>query len=735
VTPQYIRGYVDPLSTRPGETVRAMVSTTAHRLDCSVVRLRHADARPGAPGLRVEPAAITAPATLVGREQAVSRGSTLYVEASPVLARATLTLLVWAWPTRPDRGESQPVAGLGRPDDPGGFVLLLTPDGLELRVGGETLALPGSLEAERWHRLGCALDLRAGTAIVGRLTPDRWPRPGNSAAASGRFPPQLNGCAGPLMFAGAVGEPATYDGKLAAPLLLAAALPSEGLIAPALPDAAVVAAWDFSTDPGSTRVVDSGPHGLSGTVRHMPARGVTDHLWDGSRIGPSGSGPGYGAIHFHADDVEDAGWDPDLELQVPGDLRSGVYAVDLAAGDERELLPFVVVPPAGQPGADVAVLLPTFTYLAYGNERDILEPGLERYAWVGRVHRDVAAIDPMLHLDLGPSLYDRHRDGSGCRYASRLRPLSVLRPAELYPLSGAPRNLAADLYLVDWLDHEAVAHDVLTDDALHAEGAALLRPYRVLVTGGHPEYFSAPMLDALESYLAGGGRLMYLGGNGCYWVTGVHRERPHVIEVRRSVGWRPDAGQLPGEGFLATTGEPGGLWHDRGRPPHRLLGVGFAAEGRGGPAAGYVRCPDSRDPRAAFIFEGVPDHGVIGEFGLVEGGVAGDEVDRLDVRLGSPSHALLLATSSGRHGDHVRLFDPLLLDEPAQLGTPAGGRNPSVRADMVFYEGSAGGAVFSVGSIAWCGGLSHQGYDNDVARITGNVLRRFRDPAPFPYRL
>ena len=44
---------------------------------------------------------------------------------------------------------------------------------------------------------------------------------------------------------------------------------------------------------------------------------------------------------------------------------------------------------------------------------------------------------------------------------------------------------------------------------------------------------------------------------------------------------------------------------------------------------------------------------------------------------------------------------------------------------MVLVETPAGGAVFSVGSMNWCGALSHDGYDNAVARITGNVLRRF----------
>ncbi|MBM3525852.1 MAG: N,N-dimethylformamidase, partial [Alphaproteobacteria bacterium] len=54
-----------------------------------------------------------------------------------------------------------------------------------------------------------------------------------------------------------------------------------------------------------------------------------------------------------------------------------------------------------------------------------------------------------------------------------------------------------------------------------------------------------------------------------------------------------------------------------------------------------------------------------------------------------------------------------------------------LRADMVFFETPGGGAMFSVGSIAWCGSLAHNGYDNNVARVTANVLRRFIDPTPF----
>ncbi|MGQ3076038.1 MAG: hypothetical protein ACT7A5_33605, partial [Ferrovibrionaceae bacterium] len=57
--------------------------------------------------------------------------------------------------------------------------------------------------------------------------------------------------------------------------------------------------------------------------------------------------------------------------------------------------------------------------------------------------------------------------------------------------------------------------------------------------------------------------------------------------------------------------------------------------------------------------------------------------------------------------------------------------NNQIRADMTFFPTARGGAVFTTGSIAWGMALAHRGYDNNVSRITANVLRRFIDPAPF----
>jgi N,N-dimethylformamidase len=328
------------------------------------------------------------------------------------------------------------------------------------------------------------------------------------------------------------------------------------------------------------------------------------------------------------------------------------------------------------------------------------------------------------------SLYDRHSDDSGVCYSTRLRPILNIGPQ--YKQMGSdekspgPHVLGADLHLLDWMEVRGFQYDVATDEDLHREGADLLARYMVVVTGTHPEYWTEQMLDGLESYLTAGGRLMYLGGNGFYWVTSFDPERPHIIEIRRWGGTGPWKAQ-PGEYCHSTTGEIGGLWRARGRAPQRLTGVGFAAQGTG-PAVPYRRSGDSFDASVAFIFEGVGEDETIGDSGLVMGGAGGYEVDRADAALGTPPHALVVATASGLSDEYQHCVEELYSTDPKQGGS----LSPDVRGDMVYFRGPNGGGVFSVGSITWCGSLSHNDYDNAVSQITGNVLRRFSSEEPLP---
>ena len=164
----------------------------------------------------------------------------------------------------------------------------------------------------------------------------------------------------------------------------------------------------------------------------------------------------------------------------------------------------------------------------------------------------------------------------------------------------------------------------------------------------------------------------------------------------------------------------GGLWRFRGRPPQQLVGVGFTSQGFD-TSNPYRKSEESKDPRVSFIMEGVNEGEEFGDYGLVQGGAGGFEIDRADIELGTPPHALVLATTDGFSDVYQHVIEEVLLNDGLQGGTV----NPLVRGDMVYYEGPNNGAVFSTGSISWCGSLSHNNYDNDVSKITNNVLKRF----------
>jgi N,N-dimethylformamidase len=295
------------------------------------------------------------------------------------------------------------------------------------------------------------------------------------------------------------------------------------------------------------------------------------------------------------------------------------------------------------------------------------------------------------------------------------------------PLTQSPHQLNADLFITDWMEQKSFEFDLITDEDLHREGLSLLGNYRVLVTGSHPEYWTKQMLDALDAYEQHGGRLMYLGGNGFYWVTSFSPNQPHVIEVRRGQAGSANWASHPGEDYHSTTGVAGGTWRQFGRSAQQVAGVSISALG-GGRASPYRRTAASRNSRAAWIFEGVGEDEPIGERGLVLDGAAGYEVDRADDELGTPPHALVVATARGLSTEYYKGLREDMTELHEAPNPDA--ETSNIRADMVFYETPNGGAVFSTGSIAWSGSLSWNSYNNAVSQITANVLHRFAAEEP-----
>lgn len=711
-----IVGYCDPLSARPGDEVRFMVSSLdGEPFDARLVRLVCGDVTPEGHGFTEIEVDSAVDGRFDGVRQDLRPGSYAQVDAHPFLADLrSLSVDVHVWPTRRTDGPQTIVSSW---DGGAGFALGLAPDGRAVATLGAgdggpptEVASDRPLPRRRWTRLSLAYDDAAGALTLAVETRPLSPgerlfagRSEHTVAARARV-----ATGRPLVFAARLDDDGRahdhFNGRLDRCSLGAeAAGPAE-------------VTWDFALDIGTDRIRDTGAHGLHGRTVQLPTRALPGAGWDGTRHSWVEAPDHYGAIHFHDDDLADAGWEPTCVLRVPDDLPSAVYALRVRTADSEDHLPFFVLPGADHPPADIAFLAPTVTYRAYANIKLTLSPdrvfGSRARA---EVDNDRFLID---HPECGPGHYDHHTDGSGVVFSSHLRPVMNLKP------KGGLWSFTADTNVVAWLEETGLDHHVVTDDALHAEGVDLLSRYRVIVTGTHPEYWTTPMLDALEAYLERGGRLLYLGGNGFYWRAAFHPSARASLEVRRAEDGTRFWIAEPGEYVHEATGELGGLWRRLGRPPNRVAGVGFAAQGFG--ASGhYRRQPGWDDERVAFATEGLADREVLGDHGTIGGGAAGHEIDRFDLRLGSPAHAVVLASSEGLPADMLRTKE-----EHFATGFPD--RGSEVRADLVFFEVPNGGAVFSVGSIAWAASLATNGYDNDVARLTTNVLRRFADPAPIP---
>jgi N,N-dimethylformamidase len=739
-----IVGYADRLAASPGEDVAFKVSCEAARYDVELLRLWHGDINPEGPGFKADSVGSPVNRSYPGRRQPIHPGSYVRIadEAALLGGMTQFSLCCWAFPTLLG-GVRRGLLTRWSAGSDGGYGLFIGAEGdltLMLGTGRDTpvvVRTKAPLAPRRWYFLAASIDLAAGSVSLYQLPREDWPDDPARAIVREAIPATTPEAGGTFLIGAAMADPigAFFNGKIDRPAVFSRVLAAAELqeIREGRPPWQVdgsLATWDFSIGIGSSAITDRTAHGLHGRAVNLPTRGATGHNWSGVEERFSVAADGHGAIHFHDDDLDDAGWQTDFTLTIPAERESGIYAARLAAGGDEDFVPFIVRPAKTAAPQPIAFLVPTLTYIAYGCEHLATTPG-------GLLASHSLSVDDWLAAEATPyeqslyrytidqrlhSLYDLHADGSGVCYASRLRPLVNIRPRfnKSTQRWRHPHMLSCDLYIADWMRTKGFAHDTIDDEYLHAEGASLLSRYRVVVTGHHPEYWSTAMLDALRAWLAGGGRLLYLGGNGFYWVTTVDPERGHAIEVRRGFAGVRAWTSEPGEQYHSMTGELGGLWRFRGHSPQSIVGTGFSAYSGLARARPYRRTKASYDPSVAFIFEGVDDE-IIGDFGLHSGGAAGWEIDSVDSGLGTPPHAVVLASSF----DHSSAFRPVI-EECRELTAPSDVFGPPApRADLTYVAGPNDGAVFSVSSMTWCGSLSHNNYDNNVSRITENVLRAF----------
>ncbi|GCL62379.1 N,N-dimethylformamidase beta subunit family domain-containing protein [Pseudaquabacterium pictum] len=733
-----LAGYAERLSARPGQTLRFHVANaTGAPVSARVVRVRCADPNPAIGGVQTEPVDIAVEVLATPGPQPVPLGSYAVLGPAGLLGAAadcTAALLVQPTLALPRRQVL-----LSTLDDQGrGLQLELTP-ARTVRATVGTSTGPATLETDQplplhaWTDLTLVVD-SAARMLTLSARPLAGPATSQAVQLALAAAPVLQSPTRCLSLASASDTAPVdcFNGRLEAPVLLARALPTGDTVSrPAADDPACIAAWDFALEMHSQRVVDTGPHAHHGRLVNTPTRAVCGARWTGQEHCFRHAPAEYGAIHFHDDDLDDCRWPATHAVHLPAGLKSDAYALLLQAGDAAENIPFFVVPPLGRPTAKIAVLVSTYTYTIYGNHARpewMIDPAwradlvAQNQAWGAYPY------NPGEHRDYGLSTYNYHSDGSGIALVSWRRPMLNLRVGYVtYPYpeirGSGLRHYPADSHLLLWLAQMGHEVDLITDDELHREGQALLAPYKAVLTGSHPEYHTPQMLDALQAFRDNGGRLAYLGGNGFYWKIALDPVRDGLIEIRRGEGGIRAWAAEPGEYFQQFDGQYGGLWRRNARPPQKLVGVGFTAQGNF-VGSHYRIDPAARsNPRVSWLLEGVAAETVGGE-GFSGHGAAGFELDRVDTRLGSPANAVVVARSENHPPEAPWVLVPE--EQLTHITTiPGQPHKALIRADMTWFDCPGGGEVFAVGSITFCGALPVNGGDNDISRILDNVVRRF----------
>jgi hypothetical protein len=123
---------------------------------------------------------------------------------------------------------------------------------------------------------------------------------------------------GPLLFAASLAEDprtvsaegrpcAFFNGSIARPTI--ATLDGTNPV--------TLADWDSSLEPGGDMVYDVSGRNHHGKLVNAPTRAVKSHDYDYSTVDWTKASAGYGAIHFHEDDLDDAEWETDFTITVP----------------------------------------------------------------------------------------------------------------------------------------------------------------------------------------------------------------------------------------------------------------------------------------------------------------------------------------------------------------------------------------------------------------------------------
>lgn len=367
------------------------------------------------------------------------------------------------------------------------------------------------------------------------------------------------------------------------------------------------------------------------------------------------------------------GWPVSTTIDIPQTWTSGYYAATFATSvGERSIL-FVVREDVPGSWSRTVVVSPTHTYQAYN-------------AFGGRSF--YPSDDP-----------------------NRMAELSFDRP--YLGENGLGRYLGWEKNLVDWMTAENRRFEVITDSDM--EDPTILARYDVVVLPGHSEYWTSAARENLERFSRSGRHVAILGGNTMWWQVRLANDGRTIIGYKGA----PSDPLIGKENGLVTTN-----WFSEpvNDPENRVLGASFRNGGLanrmpGGNPDEYELLPlEQRTPWTVtdaqhWIFAGTSlSNGAT--FGR---GIAGLEVDGVVFHCGTDGRPRRPDGS-----DEAPLNYHILATIPATEGW----------GTMGFFVNSSGGGVFNAATQGWVWGLAD---DENVQRMTRNVLDRFATAVPFVY--
>jgi hypothetical protein len=375
-------------------------------------------------------------------------------------------------------------------------------------------------------------------------------------------------------------------------------------------------------------------------------------------------------------------WPSGWSLKIPAEWPSGYYSIEMNTSDTGGTFThrgkrtasseaFFVLR-SSQPGMDTPILiqLATNTYNAYNNWG-----GSSLYAYNGR------------------GQLQGHR-------------VSFERP----PSSQFPRW---ELPFVAWAESQGYRLDYAANLDLEMI-PGLLQSYKLVLSVGHDEYWSAPMRDQLETFIAEGGNVAFFSGNTCCWQVRSEEQGKALTSWKQR--FNSDPVFPSGKHDLLST-----LWshHLVQRPENQLTGVGFLH-------GGYHRSHEQfMDGSGGYAVQR-PDHWLFAgtqlkrdeQFGQKDT-IVGYECDGCEMISrnglpeptgtdGTPLDFIILATAPAKwHPDDSLWYDRF---PPDRIGA------------AVLGTYTRGGTVVTTGSTDWAHGLS--GADPHVVQITKNILDR-----------